>query len=142
MFKYLIGASHTKAQKCLYLMICHLSILLYQFVHCINILWYNNWFWMTFREFVLERTTTTIEFLYQFFLFSSLLYSSLDNLCQKVMKNNHTKMFTSFPIFFVLMNFQVTVNTYRTQMIKCFEEGYIISSISFFTLNSTANFHL
>ena len=43
--------------------VCHMTILHYQFTHGINVLWHNGCFWTTFKEFVVERASVTIEFI-------------------------------------------------------------------------------
>lgn len=60
--QYLIDACHANAQICLNLTVCHMTILLYQFTHSIDIFWHNNRIWTTLTEFVLERTPATIKF--------------------------------------------------------------------------------
>ena len=47
---------------CVNLMIGHMTILQYQLAHSINGFRNNNWFCNTFTKFVLERTTTSVEF--------------------------------------------------------------------------------
>ena len=90
------------------LTIGHRTILQYQLAHSIYGFRNNNWFWTTFTKFVLEWTMTSFEFIipsintgpwwsfiakYWIKLVDALLLSESTS---KVVKNNHTKMFTIF----------------------------------------------
>ena len=50
----IIYAGERNAQGCLYLTVCHMTILHYQFTHAIIVLWHNGWFWTTFMGLVFE----------------------------------------------------------------------------------------
>ena len=47
----------------LHLTVCHMTILHYQFMHGINVIWHNGRFWTSIAEFVFERSSATIKLL-------------------------------------------------------------------------------
>ena len=54
-------AGGKNAQECLYLTVCHMTILRYQFTHDINVLWHNGCFWTTVTQLVFDFASSTIE---------------------------------------------------------------------------------
>ena len=44
-----------------HLIVCHMMILHYQFLHRINVFWPNNRFWKIFKKFVGEGIAATIK---------------------------------------------------------------------------------
>ena len=66
-----VGGRNT--QGCLYLTVCHMTILHYQFTHGINVLWHNVCFWTPKVVKINERKWSRINlFIFVIFFFKSL----------------------------------------------------------------------
>ena len=61
--QYWMNSGGRNAQGWLYLTVCHMTILHYQFTHGINAIWHNSCFWTTITDFVFEWASAAIEFI-------------------------------------------------------------------------------